>query len=221
MGKLDRFDLNRIIKDFDTAYFVETGTCLGDGVSYASLFPFKKIYSLEIMADLAIKARNRFELKSNISIVQSDSVSGLRQILPGIKRNIVFWLDAHFPGADAGLNSYTITNSETLRLPLQQEIETICSLRKGFNDVFLMDDLRIYEDGNYQNGNVPPDARPSNERDINFVTENFSKTHFIFRCYNDEGYILLFPKRKYNRAHFEFKNLFRKKSHKEDYYLLI
>jgi hypothetical protein len=219
MGNLIRFDLERIIKDYDAPYFFETGTFLGDGVAYAQLFPFKKIFSVEIIPAIACQAKMRFMAYPDISIIQGDSVSALKSQLPLIFNNIVFWLDAHFPGADAGLNSYDETNSEDVRLPLQKEIETICHIRKGFNDVFILDDLRIYEDGDYEKGNVPEDALPAMERNLDFIYKCFSETHFIFKSYLDEGYILLFPKKRYKRAHFEFKNIFKKRITTEDHYM--
>lgn len=219
MGKLTRFDLERIIKDYNTTYFFESGTFLGDGVAYGLRFPFEKLISVEIIPEIAIKARNRFALNNKVKIIEADSITALEQILPALNKNILFWLDAHFPGADAGLTGYDEYSNEELRLPLQKEIETICNIRKGYNDVFILDDLRIYEDGNYENGNVPQDALPLVERNIDFISRCFSKTHCIFRSYHDEGYILLFPLKKYKKAHFSISNFFRKRTQEEDHYL--
>lgn len=218
MGSIKRFDLGRIIKDFETSYFFETGTFLGDGVAHALGFPFEAIISVEIIPGIAQQAKKRFAHHSHINIIEADSVSGLEQQLPQLKKNIVFWLDAHFPGADAGLSSYGEAGSEDLRLPLKKEIETICRTRTGFNDVFILDDLRIYEDGDFENGNVPGDALPSSARNVDFIYECFGSSHFIFKSYFDEGYILLFPRKKYKRSHFKFMDLFRSPAYKEDHY---
>ncbi|MEO6671138.1 MAG: hypothetical protein ABIN36_16770 [Ferruginibacter sp.] len=219
MGNLIRFDLGRLMNDFNTPYFFETGTFMGDGIAYAQLFPFKKIYSAEIIPEIALQARKRFKDYTDIDIIVADSITALKKQLPLILDNIIFWLDAHFPGADAGLNSYDEVNIEDVRLPLQNEIETICNLRKGFNDVFILDDLRIYEDGDYEKGNVPPDALPAMQRNIDFIYKCFSETHFIFKSYLDEGYILLFPKKRYRHAHFKLMNIFQKKTFPEDHYM--
>src|SRR4051812_8384691 len=102
MGRLNRFDLNRIKKDFKIDYFFETGTFYGEGVAYALQTPFDKIFSVEIIPQIAEEARNRFNHSSNIEIITSNSFSALETVLPVVKGNIIFWLDAHFPGADAG-----------------------------------------------------------------------------------------------------------------------
>lgn len=219
MGQLARFDLGRIMADYDTPYLFESGTFLGDGVVYASGFPFKKIISVEIIPEIAAAAKQRFAGMKHVSIIHADSISALKETLPTIKKNIVFWLDAHFPGADAGIKHYDDRINEKLRLPLQQEIEMVCAMRKGFNDVFIIDDLRIYEDADYQNGRVPADAMPASNRNIDFIYDCFSRTHCIFKSLLDEGYILLLPQKKYRKAHTGFLNLFRRNKKEKDHYL--
>jgi hypothetical protein len=219
LGTIRKFDLARIIKEYKTTVFFETGTFRGDGVSYALQFPFRQIISVEIIPELASDAALKFSEDKIVRIIEGQSTDALRNELPFVQSNCVFWLDAHFPGADAGITAYDMENVETVRLPLIKELETIHALRPKFKDVFILDDLRIYEDGAYENGNVPVDALPRMERDIDFVYRYFSKTHFIFKCYLDEGYILMFPKGRYKRNHFRFRNLFRKRSSIEDLYL--
>lgn len=219
MGSLSRFDLNRIIEEYKTLNLFETGTFWGDGVAYASQFQFNKIISAEIIPEIAAKAKFRFIADDKIEIIESDSIAALKKRLPHLKGNTVFWLDAHFPGADARLADYSSENDEEFRLPLNKELAVISAYRKNFQDVLILDDLRIYEDGNFQNGPVPPKAMPKGKRSLRFVYEYFSKTHYIFKSYLDEGYILLFPKRVYNRSHFKFENLFKKKPVAEDHYL--
>jgi hypothetical protein len=150
--------------------------------------------------------------------MENTSVAALAGTIPDLDGNCLFWLDAHFPGADAGMKDYDDVKYETLRLPLVNEIETICQLRKKCKDVLIIDDLRIYEDGPFENGNVPVDALPFEDRNINFIYQSFKKSHVILKSYLDEGYILIFPKTKY-RKHIFFNNLFRK-TIINDYYLV-
>lgn len=218
MGRLSRFDLSRIIKEYKSDNFFETGTFWGDGVAYALQSPFKKVYSVEIIGEIVDKARKRFEGNNKVEILHNDSISALEQMSSQIKGNTVFWLDAHFPGADAGLTPYDSENNEEFRLPLERELEVIAAARKKYHDVLILDDLRIYEDGPYQNGNVPADALPKGNRSLDFVYRCFGKTHYVFKSYLDEGYILLFPKGKYNSNHFRLKDIFKKKPVTEDHY---
>lgn len=194
MGKINRFDLDRIIARFKTPVFFETGTFLGDGVQYALQSPFKKIISIEIVPELADKAKKRFAGNENVKIIEGESSRMMEDELPNVPDNCVFWLDAHFPGADAGMDDYDADMDESIRLPLVMESSIISRLRKGYHDVIIMDDLRIYEDGPYQNGNVPADALPKQNRNIDFVIQNFDKTHHIYKLYQEEGYILLLPR---------------------------
>lgn len=220
MGLLNRFDLSRIVKEYKIRYFFETGTFWGDGVAYALQAPFQKLVSVEVVPEIAAKAKQRFEDRSNVDIIEGESVAVLEKELPKLDGNCIFWLDAHFPGADAGLTSYDGADNETLRLPLPKELEVISRLRKNNKDVLILDDLRIYEDGPYQNGNVPEDALPKKSRNIDFVYQYFSATHIILKSYLDEGYILLFPKDVYKRKHFSLSNLFKKKPAAPDHYLV-
>lgn len=220
MGTIRKFDLARIIKEYKAPVFFETGTFRGDGVSYALQFAFKKIISVEIIPEIANEAVAKFSGDKSVKIIEAQSDVALQNELPFIRSNCLFWLDAHFPGADAGMTAYDMDNEEAVRLPLIKELETISTLRQNFKDVFILDDLRIYEDGPYEKGNVPADALPKMERNIDFVYRYFSKTHFIFKCYLDEGYILMFPKRRYRRNHFKFSDLFRKGTSVEDFYLI-
>jgi hypothetical protein len=220
MGALNRFDLCRIIKEYKIPYFFETGTFWGDGVAYALQSPFKRLYSVEVVPEIANKAARRFINNKDVCILEGDSVSILGQELPYVKGNCLFWLDAHFPGADAGLAAYNAGTDEDLRLPLEKELEVISRLRSNYKDVLILDDLRIYEDGPFVNGNVPADALPGEKRTINFIYRYFGETHQVMKCYLDEGYILLFPRGSYKRNHFKWSNLFKKVAPEEDHYLI-
>lgn len=220
MGTIRRFDLGRIIKEYHTPDFFETGTFRGDGVDYALKFPFRQVNSVEIVPEIAGEAKQRFATNGNVKIMNADSVSALRDTLPGIKTNCVFWLDAHFPGADAGITAYDSENDEEVRLPLVRELELISASRRQFRDVLIVDDLRIYEDGPYKNGNVPKDALPKINRNIDFVYDYFQRTHLILKCYLDEGYVLLFPKKAYKKHHFKLADILSNTSSVKDFYLV-
>ena len=197
MGSVNRFNLGKIRKDYKATCFFETGTWKGDAVQHALDAGFEKIISSEIIPQLAEEAAMRFSTVPGVKIIEGDSVSVMKKELPGMKCNCVFWLDAHFPGADAGIYKYDQEINEDLRLPLESEIKTISELRKGYRDIIIVDDLRIYEDGPFPNGNAPEDVVPLRNRNIDFIYSYCSSTHSIHRIYSDEGYILLLPKKKF------------------------
>lgn len=220
MGSLSRFDLNRIIQDFKTPNLFETGTFWGDGVAYALEFPFDKIISVEIIPEIADKAKSRFREEERVEIIEADSVTGLEEQLPLLNGNTVFWLDAHFPGADAKLADYEAGNDMEFRLPLKMEIEHISKHRNNFQDVLILDDLRIYEDGPFEKGPVPSNALPKGERGIDFIYNAFEATHYIFKSFLDEGYILLLPKKGYDKNHNNWEKLLTETPVIQDIYLL-
>jgi hypothetical protein len=203
MGAINQFNLSRIILEYSINNFFETGTGKGDAVAYALKFPFEKIISAEIIPAVADKAKLRFQQEPRVTIAESNSIDALSADLPSLHGNCLFWLDAHFPGADAGLERYDGIKDEDIRLPLEKELTIIQRLRKNYQDVFIIDDLRVYEDGPYENGSSPADTLPRKDRDIDFVNRLFGKTHIPMRTYRNEGYLLLFP-RKTNRLTKDF-----------------
>ncbi|MBL7722393.1 MAG: hypothetical protein JNK98_10425, partial [Chitinophagaceae bacterium] len=140
------------------------------------------------------KAADRFKDDKRFTIINNNSLNALQDKITQINGNCLFWLDAHFPGAEEGVSDYNATSSEQLKYPLEAELKEILSRRKGFSDFILIDDLRIYEDGNFESGNMPGYILPPINRNINFVIELAKYTHHIVRSYRHEGYLLLIPK---------------------------
>lgn len=194
MGKLKRFNLSRIKEEYDIEFFFETGTWRGDGVNYALKTGFKKIVSSEIIPSVAEMAQKRFSNESNVEIIIGNSIEIMESRLDTLPGNCLFWLDAHFPGAEEKLNDYNTTDDENVRLPLKREIELIKEKRKGYKDVLLIDDLRIYEAGPYKSGNLPESILPPGIRNIDFVYTAFADTHIIKKSYREQGYLMVFPK---------------------------
>lgn len=196
MGSLRKFDLGGLARRFDAPYFCETGTWKGDGVAWAARTPFRKLFSIEIFEAFAVAARERFRADSRIEIVHADSLTGLAQVASRLDGNCVFWLDAHFPAADEGIRSFNAEAEESIRLPLEQELELLARRLPRFQDVILIDDLRIYEVGPYRSGNMPADIVPPKVRNVAFATRLFGTTHDVVRSFQDEGYLCLVPKGK-------------------------
>jgi hypothetical protein len=196
MGFISQFDLGRIIREYKLSFFFETGTWKGDAVQYALQFPFEKIVSAEIVPPIAEAARARFEQEDRVIILEASSVAALTKELPLLSGNCLFWLDAHFPGADAGLEEYDAMPDEAIRLPLENELAVIHQYRTNYGDVIIIDDLRVYEDGPFENGEAPADTLPKQNRNTGFVYQLFGQTHEVFKSYKKEGYLLLLPKIK-------------------------
>jgi len=188
MGELNQHNLAR----FKCNIFIETGTGKGTGLDYARLFPFEQIHTIEIIPELYEFSRKRisddprvvFHLGHSVEILDS-----LLQLADSTDR-ILFWIDAHFPGVDFGLGikKYVFDDEN---MPLGKELEIIKKYRDGCNDSFIIDDLRFYEDGNYQLGNIDIGKSKSG---LGFVENLFGKTHNLERDYRHQGFIILTPK---------------------------
>lgn len=200
MGSLDRFHLEFFIRRYGCRYFVETGTGLGSGIVHAVSFPgFQRCFSCEIMEELFERVRH-LNHHSRLVIEHASSEAFLRKWLPQLDPQVpcLFWLDAHYPGADFGLRSWWAEGDTQIRLPLETELQTIRDLRPDSQDVLLIDDLRIYEDDKFEDGNLPLERHtlPPHLRNARFVDRLFKKTHWIVRSTWDDGYLVLLPREK-------------------------
>jgi hypothetical protein len=131
MGTLRSFNLQPFMEQFGCRYLFETGTGIGDGLAYAAYYAFERLWSVEIHPEVAATARDRFVGDPRIQILEQTSEDALSALLPTIDRGkpILFWLDAHFPGADFGYASYKDETNLERRLPLERELALIGKLR--------------------------------------------------------------------------------------------
>jgi len=197
MGELYIHNLEPYLTKHNPTAFVETGTGDGTGLAHAAKSKFDKLYSIEIMPQLAEKCRYRFADDERVSILENNSIDGLKEILNKVSAEepIFFWLDAHFPGADFGFNSYDhLSEDEKLHKPLKAELETILECRPDISkDVFIIDDLRIYERGDYELGNWDLYDKYGGGG-IEFITKVFAETHDLQKDYRHQGFVILTPK---------------------------
>ncbi len=190
MGELYLHNLDK----YKCNIFIETGTGKGTGLKHALQFPFKSFYSIEINKELYEYCKTRY-ISTKLTLLNMTSLEGLQKILPTISKEdkILFWLDAHFPGADFQLGSYDDEIEETIKLPLQTEIELIYKYRKDCKDTFIIDDLQLFEEGLYEL--KMPDNLTSKYRKSNkFIYDLFQTTHNITKDYRHQGFLILRPK---------------------------
>lgn len=194
MGTLTKFKLNEYIEKYILTDFIETGTYLGDGLSYAKNFKFKNLYSVELIEQYYNHCCNRFKEHNNIKLYNGKSTDMLSLILTENNvGNTLFWLDAHLPQFyDSKYGTNYNKNKNTL-IPLEEEINTIYNNKNINNDVIIIDDLRLYETGNFESGNWL-DVINCGYNNIDFIFKNFGKTHSIQRLYENEGYLICLPK---------------------------
>ena len=121
-------------KNFNINILVETGTYLGDTITYSKNI-FSEIYSIELDAKLADQAIEKFKKNFHIHIMQGDSSIVLKNILLDIHKPALFWLDGHY--------SEGITAKGTLNTPILQELNHIKN-HNIKNHVILIDDARYF-----------------------------------------------------------------------------
>jgi hypothetical protein len=195
MGDVFFFPLGQLIQAFQADTFFETGTGFGLGVQSARMFPFKQIVSVEILAAEVERIRPAFSADRRVHLIAGRSIDVMNQLLPQIPGNIIFWLDAHFPGAHHRQAGYQAESDIDTRLPLERELSLIKQLRAGKRDVILIDDLRIYEVDNFEWGNMSDVGQGAVARyDSKFLYTTFADTHVAQRFLNCSGYFALLPK---------------------------
>ncbi|MDH5300719.1 MAG: FkbM family methyltransferase [Gammaproteobacteria bacterium] len=119
--------------------FIETGTFLGETTALASKI-FSTVHSIELSEDLYNKAKKKFNTNNKISIHQGESGDVLNNVLPGINKPIIFWLDAHY--------SEVQTAKGKKNTPIIEELLAIKN--SGVKEsIILIDDLRCFVDDKY------------------------------------------------------------------------
>lgn len=196
MGTLARFTFSpEFVAQFPV--FVETGTGFGASLAYAAGFGFKRLWSVDSEAALAERAAQMFCDDARVSCLCGDSVAALEEILAGIppEVGVVFWLDAHFPGADVLGQPHDAEPDNDRRLPLEAELRAIRRLHP--NAVVLVDDLRIYIDGPFAHGNLPAGytglGSLARRRAAQAIFQALGETHDCQTFYDEEGYAVLAP----------------------------
>jgi hypothetical protein len=195
MGELFFFQIGKLIEIFHADTFFETGTGFGFGVYMARMFPFKNIFSVEILASEVERLRPAFSSDPRVQLFAGRSTDAMAKVLPQISGNIIFWLDAHFPGRHQHLATYDAEKDLDTRLPLEQELALIKQLRPNNRDVILIDDLRIYEKDKFGWGNLSDFGQEAvGKYDSRFLYTMFAETHNAQRYLNHSGYLALLPK---------------------------
>lgn len=196
MGKINYFKLDDILSKYKVETFIETGFGNGDGLSHALKTNFTELYSIEIMQCQIDMYGNAFGTNPRVKLLCGNTIEILKTLLPKIKNNICFWLDAHFPGADNPSplhGQHDAEKNDDVRLPLEKELEIIKNLRKNYKDVILIDDIKLYKN-NGELANWIPNIRPRQKfSSPEFYREILSETHHFDYIDNDTGYGILTP----------------------------
>ncbi len=204
MGDLNHFNLTRLTKKHGLSSFVETGTYKGSGLrAAAAIKTFEKIVSMDISAEW-IEFNTSFAKKdSRITLLKGPSKEMMSTAIEIIEdRPTLWWLDAHLPEAcvnKSGRKKFDGDQSlgKEYTFPLEDELKIITEARRDHSkDLFVCDDLRIYESGDFYFGNWKPREKalyadaPSS---ADFIFDLLKETHSVKRDYRDHGYVIAYP----------------------------
>ena len=194
MGQLkEAIEVGNVLDFYDIKNFVETGTGIAEVVrSVNEANEDLNIHTIEVVEEIFDQNKIKYSYLKNVNWHLGESAQVLSEVVPTLEGNTLFWMDAHFPGADVGLSSYGDEEDIDKRLPLKKELETIVAKRDISNDVIVIDDLRIYEDGPFETGNWDERSKYGGEG-IEFIEKLFEDTHYVGRSYNKQGFVILFP----------------------------
>lgn len=201
MGSIQIFNLTEFIEKYNCKTYIETGTGVGECLEHALTFPFEKYYTVDIDGDLINEAKNKFT-NPKVTFIHGYSSNALEELVPTLPTDtpILFFLDAHFPGADFHKMSYeeSIREFKEEAFPLLNEIKIIKKHRDISKDAFIIDDWKLYDDSlNYE---LPGWQYKSLQEELGLITtpdqitQEFNLTHNIEVKLHHQGFLFITPK---------------------------
>ena len=206
MGLLREHKLTDYINKYNLKYYFETGTGKAECLEYALRYPFEEYWTVDIDEDLIEESFNKFRnMSKNINLLIGKSTEIIDEYVPQIPKEspTLFYLDAHFPGADFQKCTYeeSIREHKKDAFPLEEEVDVILKKRDVSKDVFIIDDLVLYEEGDFEClkvGCVWEYGWLQEELDLKtdskFLYEKFEKTHDFKKDLRSQGYLIITPK---------------------------
>ena len=206
MGLLREHKLTDYIDRYNLKYYFETGTGKAECLEYALRYPFEEYWTVDIDEDLIEESFNKFKnMSKNINLLIGKSTEILDEYVPQIPKEspTLFYLDAHFPGADFQKCTYeeSIREHKKDAFPLEEEVDVILEKTDISKDVFIIDDLVLYEEGDFEClkvGCVWEYGWLQEELDLKtdskFLYEKFEKTHDFKKDLRSQGYLIITPK---------------------------
>jgi hypothetical protein len=191
MGYIREMPILELKREFNLTASIETGTQWGEGTFFLHHHFPEMVYTIEIDPLRWNRVYDATFNVQNVRCILGSSPESLNTLLPSlVDDNILFWLDAHFPSDNYDEQTFRDINT----FPLQRELEAILRhrsglWRKGRKDVIIIDDARIYQNGEFELGNLEYCFND------NYFLEAFAETHDLMVDYRQTGYYILTPKK--------------------------
>ena len=195
MGQINHpVKLKTMLENFGIKSFVESGT--GDGSSMDKILLTETVdnsYGVELDDELYANLESKYEDLDYVHLYKGYTEDRFAEVLDDLDDSpALFWLDAHFPGADYGPEGYGAEKDIDKRLPMEKELRIMKENRDLSKDVIFMDDLRIYVDRDFEAG-CWDQRKLYGAEGYDFVEEIIGETHLIIEHHGDQGYLLAFP----------------------------
>ena len=131
MGQLNEaIEVKNVLDFYGIKNFVETGTGIAEVVrAVHDVDSSLTIHTIEVVPEIYDQNKIKFSYLKKVNWHLGESAQVLSEVVPTLEGNTLFWMDAHFPGADFGLSSYGDEKDMDKRLPLKKELETIVAGR--------------------------------------------------------------------------------------------
>jgi hypothetical protein len=123
------------LRNYRLKQFIETGTHLGDTLSYIAYDKAVKCISIELADAYYSEAKRRFATYQNVNLLHGDSGSLLPECVKGLREPTLFWLDGHYSGGTTAKGGADTPISAELTAILDSPIK---------NHIILIDDARCF-----------------------------------------------------------------------------
>jgi hypothetical protein len=134
MPSIDNYFLSKLQDDKTKySYFIETGTFNGDTIFALEPY-FDKLYTIEYSEKYYNNTKEKY-IGNKINFILGDSSIVFETLLPTITEKCIFFLDAHWSGADTGRSNKDV--------PLEEEITSINNLYNN-DAIIIIDDFRLF-----------------------------------------------------------------------------
>lgn len=202
MGNLYQFELNEWLDKYDIDNYVETGLGYGESLRWAMRYTrFKQLYSVDLDEDMVVRNQGLAWECKRVNLFRDYSTEFLKNQVPELIGNTLFFLDAHFAESDFKHLPYedSMRKYGKHSMPLVDEIEIIKNNRDISGDIFILDDWCIvdpsveheskaqgiiWRHGELQKelglGMGPQDILPFFEKTHDFFVDNRAQAYAIF-----------------------------------------
>ncbi len=125
----------KVFAEFVNPVFIETGSYVGSGIQMALDAGYNKVISIELSDKYHNICKKRYAKNSKVTLLKGGSAEQLSKVLPNVKNEATFWLDAHFSGGD--------TAKQKGLCPIIAELDAIKNHHINTHTI-LIDDVRLF-----------------------------------------------------------------------------